>query len=111
LRPPRRTRITLSLGYPVDLGHNFVLADNTCNGKKRDRLPACEHLEKWVGRNSMYGGQIADALQERGIVAELDASNRVTCWAYEQTAAASGSTWLRADDMVPLDSGWRRLLR
>ena len=54
------------------------MADNTCNGKKRDRLPACEHLEKWVGRNSMYGGQIADALQERGIVAELDASNLVT---------------------------------
>jgi hypothetical protein len=26
----------------------------------------------------LYGGQIADALQERGIVAELDASNLVT---------------------------------
>ena len=25
--------------YPVDLGHNFVL-----NGKRRDRLPACDHL-------------------------------------------------------------------
>jgi hypothetical protein len=30
--------------YPTDLGHNFVLADDRCNGKKRDRLPACEHL-------------------------------------------------------------------
>jgi 5-methylcytosine-specific restriction endonuclease McrA len=25
--------------YPVDLGHNFVLADRVCNNKKRDRLP------------------------------------------------------------------------
>src|ERR1035438_8085058 len=29
--------------YPVDLGHNFVLADERCNNKKRERLPACEH--------------------------------------------------------------------
>ena len=25
---------------------NFVLADSKCNGAKRDRLPACEHLAK-----------------------------------------------------------------
>jgi 5-methylcytosine-specific restriction endonuclease McrA len=30
--------------YPVDLGHNFVLADSKCNSQKRDRLPACDHL-------------------------------------------------------------------
>jgi 5-methylcytosine-specific restriction endonuclease McrA len=26
--------------YPVDLGHNFVLADSRCNSQKRDRLQA-----------------------------------------------------------------------
>jgi hypothetical protein len=78
--------------YPVDLGHNFVLADSKCNNQKRDRLPACEHLAAWVERNSGYGEQIADALKERGIIAELPASNRVAEWAYGQTEAASGLT-------------------
>jgi 5-methylcytosine-specific restriction endonuclease McrA len=43
--------------YPVDLGHNFVLADSRCNSKKRDRLPAYEHLCEWVDRNQTYGVQ------------------------------------------------------
>src|SRR5438094_420635 len=34
--------------YPTDLAHNFVLADNGCNTKKRDRLPAYEHLAAWT---------------------------------------------------------------
>src|SRR4051794_24856182 len=41
--------------FPTDLAHNFVLADNTCNNKKRDRLPACEHLAAWTERNAKYG--------------------------------------------------------
>jgi 5-methylcytosine-specific restriction endonuclease McrA len=38
--------------YPVDLAHNFVLADSRCNSKKRDRLLACEHLAAWTERNA-----------------------------------------------------------
>jgi HNH endonuclease len=93
--------------YPTDLGHNFVLADDRCNGKKGDRLPACEHLERWVARNEEYGAQIATELTGRGVVAELAASNRVTQWAYSQAEAASALTWVQADEMVPLDAGWR----
>jgi 5-methylcytosine-specific restriction endonuclease McrA len=37
--------------YPIDLGHNFVLADSRCNLKKRDRLPAYDHLAAWTERN------------------------------------------------------------
>jgi hypothetical protein len=95
---------------PVDLGHNFVLADSGCNCKKRDRLPACEHLEKWVEQNTALGDQIAEALRERGIVAELVASNRVTKWAYEQTTAVGGITWIKGDQMVPLAAEWRNWL-
>lgn len=95
--------------YPVDLGHNFVLADSRCNGKKRDRLPACDHLAAWVERNQRYGEQIAVALEERGMVSELVASNRVAQWAYAQTEATGGLTWLRADEMVPLAAEWRNL--
>jgi 5-methylcytosine-specific restriction endonuclease McrA len=96
--------------YPVDLGHNFVLADGGCNNKKRDRLPACDHLAAWTERNARYGTQIADALEERGIIAELAASNRIAEWAYAQTEAARGLTWLRADVMVPLAAEWKKLL-
>lgn len=97
--------------YPVDLGHNFVLADAACNGKKRDRLPACEHLAAWTERNVRYGGQIAGELEPRGVVADLAASNRVAQWAYGLTEAANGLTWLRADEMIPLEVRWRELLR
>jgi hypothetical protein len=93
--------------YPTDLAHNFVLADSRCNNKKRDRLPACEHLAAWTERNAQFGAQLGQELAQRGVVAELAASNRVTHWAYAQTEAASGLTWVQADQMVPLDAGWR----
>lgn len=96
--------------YPVDLGHNFVLADSRCNGTKRDRLPACDHLAAWVERNAKFGDQIRNALEGRGIVCQLVASNRVAQWAYSQTESARGLTWLKADEMVPLAPGWRVLL-
>jgi 5-methylcytosine-specific restriction endonuclease McrA len=96
--------------YPTDLAHNFVLADGKCNNKKRDRLPACEHLEVWTQRNATYGAQISTELERRGVIAELGASNRVAEWAYGQTEAVGGLTWRRADEMIPLDCDWRRLL-
>ena len=96
--------------YPIDLGHNFVLADRACNNKKRDRLPAVDHLALWTERNASYGDQIGAALEARGIVAELAASNQVARWAYSQAEAANALTWLRGDEMVALDSGWRGLL-
>lgn len=97
--------------YPIDLGHNFVLADSRCNGQKRDRLPACEHLAAWTERNAQFSAQIGDAMLERGILADLTVSNHVTQWAYEQAEVAGGLTWLRADEMVPLAPEWKVLLR
>jgi hypothetical protein len=97
--------------YPVDLGHNFVLADSKCNQQKRDRLPACEHLGAWTERNARFSDQIGEALRQRGIIPGLAASNCVAEWAYSQTEAASGLTWLRKDEMVPLESDWRKLFK
>ncbi len=34
--------------YPIDLGHNFVLAHQSCNLSKSDHIAAVEYLEKWV---------------------------------------------------------------
>jgi hypothetical protein len=82
--------------YPVDLGHNFVLADARCNNYKRDRLPAYEHLAGWVERNAIFGDQIRVALEEHGIVTEVAAS-RIAEWAYAQTEATKGLTWVQGD--------------
>ena len=95
--------------YPIDLGHNFVLADTRCNSQKGDRLPAYVHLAGWAERNTQFGDQIGNAMKERGIIAELTVSNRVAQWAYELTAHANGLTWLRADELVPLAAAWRTL--
>jgi 5-methylcytosine-specific restriction endonuclease McrA len=96
--------------YPADLGHNFVLADRNCNAKKRDRIPAYEHLCAWAERNEKYGGQLAGEFQRRGVVANLGASTRIAHWAYAQTEAASGVTWLRGEELVPLQHEWRKWL-
>jgi hypothetical protein len=96
--------------YPVDLGHNFVLSDRACNSKKRDRLPAINHLVAWTERNAQFGDQIRSELDERGIVTELEASNQVAHWAYAQAEAANALTWVRGDEMVTLGADWRELL-
>jgi 5-methylcytosine-specific restriction endonuclease McrA len=95
--------------YPVDLGHNFVLADSRCNSQKRDRLPAYKYLAAWTERNRQHGDEIGAAMEQRGIVSELAASNRVAQWAYAQTEAAHGLTWLRADKLESLAAEWRSL--
>lgn len=110
--PPASTHVDHFVAwarYPIDLGHNFVLADSCCNGKKRDLLPAYDHLATWTERNAKYGDQIGDAMEERGFISELAASNRVAQWAYGQTESAGGLTWLRADELVPLAAEWRAL--
>lgn len=96
--------------YSVDLGHNFVLADSRCNSKKRERIAAAEHLSAWTERNRRWGDEMAAFLRERGIVCDLACSNRVTEWAYAQTEISGGLTWLRGEDLVPLDPEWRQRL-
>jgi CRISPR/Cas system Type II protein with McrA/HNH and RuvC-like nuclease domain len=78
--------------YTVDFGHNFVLAQGTCNAKKAGRLAATEHLEKWCERNERYGEELAETFQERNIVHDQKASQRVTRWAYKQALRGKPQT-------------------
>jgi hypothetical protein len=97
--------------YPVDLGHNFVLAHaRPCNLKKSDRLPAINHLNAWVQRNERYGKELAVALEARGMVQDLATSNQVARWAYSTLESANGLTWQRGDELTRLDPAWRTLL-
>jgi 5-methylcytosine-specific restriction endonuclease McrA len=68
--------------YPADLGHNFVLADRSCNNRKKDRLPAYENLCSWVERNEKYGRELTSEFRQRDIVQDLGASARIAHWAY-----------------------------
>jgi hypothetical protein len=67
--------------YAADLGHNLVLADCKCNHRKRDRIPAVEHLVRWTECNTRYGGQIAGALRDQ-LAVDFGCSIRVAHRAY-----------------------------
>ena len=97
--------------YPVDFGHNFVLAHGSCNTKKSDRLAAVEHLERWCERTIKHGRDLARAFQERNIVHDENASWQVTAWAYGQAQAAGSLLWLHGDEMVSLSPSWRQAFR
>ena len=97
--------------YPVDLGHNFVLAHDKCNNSKSDRLADVGHLERWCLRNEEHGVCLAEGFDEREIIHDLSTSMRITTWAYERLETVSGQTWTRGrDGLGPLDPAWRSLL-
>jgi 5-methylcytosine-specific restriction endonuclease McrA len=95
--------------YPIDLAHNFVLADRGCNSKKRERMPHVDHLARWSERNRLHGQEITSVLKD-SLSCDLPCTNRIAFWAYSQTEAAQGLTWLRADELIPLAHKWRDYL-
>jgi hypothetical protein len=92
--------------YPVDLGHNFVLVHGGCNGKKSDRLASSGHLDRWVMRLERHASRLASRFEQDGIICDLRSSLRIANWAYTQTFDCQGLTWLRGDELVPLQPGW-----
>ncbi len=96
--------------YPVDLGHNFVLAHGTCNGAKSDYLAAEEHLKRWVQFQKANALFLTQQFEERGIVATLSVSNQVVRWAYHQTCAVQGLAWVRGKEFKKVDPTWSECL-
>ena len=95
--------------YPLDLGHNFVLADARCNGFKLDRLSAFDHLEHWCERNA--GGAWTAALDERLLPHDAARTRRVAAWAYSQAERAGATVWQEGrDGLIDLDPRWHVLL-
>ncbi len=64
--------------YPVDLAHNFVLAHQTCNNNKSDRLAGTEHLERWVNLIETNGKALTAEFDRKSILNDLNTSVRVT---------------------------------
>jgi len=95
--------------YPLDLGHNYVLADARCNGFKSDRLAAVGHLDRWCARNA--GGGWTAALESRLLPHDAARTQRVAAWAYTQAARTRSTVWQEGrDGLVALDPRWATLL-
>lgn len=95
--------------YPLDLGHNFVLADARCNGDKLDRLAAFEHLERWCARN--VRPDWTAALEARILPHDARRTKQVAGWAYAQAEAGGTTVWQRGrDGLITLDPRWRAVL-
>lgn len=97
--------------YPIDLGHNFVLAHDACNSQKSTRLAAVEHLGRWCDRNEKYGAEMSRVFQEQSIVHDLRASWQITNWAYSQAQATGSLVWLRGNELIDLSPVWRQVIR
>ncbi len=92
--------------YPIDLGHNFVLACGSCNGSKSDLLAARTHLHSWLRRNVDLGDELAQRFDQAQLVHDLGSSLRIARWAYRQVASAQGQVWRRPKQIVRLEQGW-----
>ena len=92
--------------YPVDLGHNFVLAHHTCNGSKSDRLAAGEHLVRWTGLIQREGPRLKSEFDRRRVFNDLAVSVSITRWAYTQTLQARGMTWLGGNRLLRAEAEW-----
>jgi len=89
--------------YPLDLGHNFVLAHNRpCNSKKSDHIAAVRHLERWKERNEQQGQVLIAEFNRHRILFDLAKTQRIVNWAYEQTQKAGGLAWIRNDEFERL---------
>ena len=95
--------------YPVDLGHNFVLADEGCNGTKSDVLAGKRHLERWWRQVDDHGAALGDEFDKAGKVHDAAASQRVTNWAYTNAGQAGAMLWVEAKKFE-LSAGWRAVV-
>ena len=96
--------------YPVDLGHNFVLAHSACNSAKADHLAAGAHLERWAERNRTAAAFLRERFDQALIVHNALSSERIARWAYSQAAAARALAWVRGREFQSIDESYVHLL-
>jgi hypothetical protein len=96
--------------YPVDLGHNLVLAHDACNAQKRDFLAYPAHLERWQESHLERASELAQRFDSLALPHDPERSRAIAWWAYEQGEAAGAHAWIDADRFMRLDRGWRDVL-
>jgi len=95
--------------YPVDLGHNFVLAHQTCNLAKSDTLAAVKHLERWWGRNETFGKDLGESFNRKNLIHELEASKEIGRWAYGMAEKSEAQVWVARDQYEKLGPEWKAI--
>ena len=96
--------------YPVDLGHNLVLAHDACNANKRDFLAYLAHLERWHVSHLERAGELSERFDSLALPHEETRSRAIAWWAYEQGEAAGAHAWIDDERFVRLDGSWRGVL-
>jgi hypothetical protein len=96
--------------YPVDLGHNLVLAHDACNAKKRDYLAYPAHLERWQRSHLERASELGERFASLALPHDSARSRAIAWWAYEQGEAAGAHAWIDAERFVRLDGSWRGVL-
>lgn len=97
--------------YPLDLGHNFVLAHTSCNQDKRDMLAAAGHLQRWVRRVDTDGATLGEVFNAARFPFDADASLSVAEWAYENAERAGALVWVRKGQTARLLKGWQECFK
>ncbi len=93
--------------YPRDLGHNFVLAHDTCNSRKADLLAGVPYLERWLERNATRRIELDRIFSEARMLHDVETSRHVAAWSYEQVERSGGLVWLGGERFEHLGRGWR----
>jgi len=79
------------------------------NNNKRDYLASENHLENWFKRNDLHCKSLEEFFNGKLIFHNLDSSNQITCWAYEQAENAKAHVWVLGDEVRPIGTYWRNL--
>src|SRR5262249_16183526 len=93
--------------YPIDFGHNFVLAHKSCNASKGDLLAAVPHLHRWWERGEIKCGLLAIQFDAKLLVQDVAISKEVARWAYESAAGIGSKAWQNSDTLRLLEGDRR----
>jgi hypothetical protein len=96
--------------YPLDLGHNFVLAHAACNQAKASHLAAIRHLETWRERGVLHAATLEEGLRTLRLDQGAEAAEKVAFWAYGQAERVGGRTWVLNATFEALSPAWRSVL-
>lgn len=95
--------------YPRDLGHNFVLAHQSCNNDKRDLLAATIHLARWHTRNAVHSTTLTQELGSH-FVCDGATMLRVAQWSYSHAYATGSQAWVGPKQVSRLTLDYQDIL-
>lgn len=97
--------------YSIDTVHNFVLADHSCNNKKRDYLAEEKFYKQWLARNKIYGKTIEAESKTLGFINNQQRSETISQWAYQLAVEYEDLVWSPDEGLRIIEPSLLRNLR